>query len=230
MLAFARLIGAPYDPQAEGVAYIDPEHPVQQLIRSTLAEMCDIALENIEMGVDGCSVPNFALPLRQVALGYARLCDPQAGEVHPPARAAACQVITQAMIAHPEMVGGPDRFDTRLMEVGSGRFVVKGGAEGYQGVGIMPGALGPGSPALGIAAKIADGDLRSRARPAVILEILRQLGALQSADLLALKQFGPQQVITNWRKVQVGEGRPCFTLHTSPSSYTQKPEVIRDVA
>ncbi|NIT54392.1 MAG: asparaginase, partial [candidate division Zixibacteria bacterium] len=63
-------------------------------------------------------------------------------------------------------------------EVTSGQIVSKGGAEGYQALGIMPGALGADSPALGIAFKISDGDLRSRARPAISIEILRQLNAL----------------------------------------------------
>jgi len=98
------------------------------------------------------------------------------------------------------------------MEVGQGRIVAKGGAEGYQGVGLMPGALGPGSPALGIALKISDGDLKSRARPAVTLEVLRQLGALSSSELGLLSEFGPGAPVHNWRKIVVGQARPSFEL------------------
>lgn len=71
MLALAQLNGWPVQ------HYIDPIHPVQQQILQTLAEMCDYPMEEVELGIDGCSVPNFALPLRAAAHGFARLCDPR---------------------------------------------------------------------------------------------------------------------------------------------------------
>ena len=108
MLAHARLRGWPIED------YINTEHPLQKTIIQTFAEMTSFPAEKLGIGVDGCSAPVFALPLRNFALGFARLCDP-AGLA--PERAAACQKITQAMMSHPDMVSGPGRFDTRLMEV-----------------------------------------------------------------------------------------------------------------
>jgi L-asparaginase II len=134
------------------------------------------------MGTDGCSAPNFAVPLRNAAFGLARLSDP---ENLPENKAQVCHTVTKAMMSHPYMVGGPGSFDTNLMQVLAGKVVSKGGAEGYQALGIMPGAIGPGSPALGVAIKISDGDLGSHAtensnvkghaRYSVALEVLRQL-------------------------------------------------------
>jgi L-asparaginase II len=166
-------------------------------------------MEDIELGIDGCSAPNFAVPLRNAALGFARLCDPDG---LPDSRANACRTIVQAMTAHPEMIAGPDRFDTRLMQVAESRIITKGGAEGYQAIGLRPGALGAGSPALGIAIKISDGDARGRARAGVALEVLRQLGALNGAELQELAKFGPHTEIHNWRRLTVGEARPAFQL------------------
>lgn len=203
MLAHAKMRGLPTE------NYIAFTHPIQQDILETFAAMCGIDPEKVELGIDGCSAPNFAVPLYNAALGYARLCDPRG---LPPARAAACQRITSAMMAHPNMVGGPERFDTRLMEVAHGRIVVKGGAEGYQGMGLMPGALGPNSPGVGIALKISDGDPSGRARHAVALEILHQLGALSDAQLELLADFGPRKTLRNFRKLDVGESRPSFTF------------------
>ena len=90
------------------------------------------------------------------------------------------------MTSNPFMVGGPDSFDTQIMEHADGHILCKGGAEGYQALGIMPGVLRAGSPGLGIIIKISDGDLsahtsprakiQAHARPAVALEMLRQLG------------------------------------------------------
>ena len=199
------------------LTYIDPDLPLQREIRRTFAAMCCLDEKQVHLGIDGCSAPNFAAPLRRAAWAFARLADPeQPGEAGcvpiSPQRASACRLITAAMMAHPDMVGGPGRFDTALMELMGGRLVSKAGAEGFQAIGVLPGALGPGSPALGIAMKVGDGDLRARIRPALAVEVLRQLGVLSAEELQALAGFGPAFPIHNWRKVLVGEGRPCFEL------------------
>lgn len=207
MLAFAKLQN-----EKTSFDYLDPHHPIQHEILQTVAALCQMKVEDIHLGVDGCSAPNFAMPLYHAAVGYARLSDPDEGKVAPPDLAQACKTAAAAMMAHPDMVGGPGRFDTRLMDVTGGRIVAKGGAEGYQGIGIMPGALGPHSPALGIALKIADGDLRGKARPAAAMEVLNQLGALSSEESAALAEFGPTFAIQNWRSLVVGRAEPIFKL------------------
>lgn len=204
MLAFARMNGEPLD------IYLENDHPVQQRILQALAGMCGLEECEIHLGTDGCSAPNFALPLYHAAWGIARLVDP-AGL--PEGRAAACRQIVHAMVQAPEMVSGPDRFDTRLMKAADGRVIAKAGAEGYQVVGILPGVLRPGSAGVGVALKISDGDAAGRARPAVILEVLRQLGALDESALAALAEFGPICPVQNWRKLLVGEMRPVFNLN-----------------
>ncbi|MDD2696350.1 MAG: asparaginase [Anaerolineales bacterium] len=212
MLASARMRHLPTQD------YISADHPLQVHIRETFAEMCVLPTHKVMVGIDGCSAPNFAVPLFNAALGFARLCDPTGGEVAPAARQAACNAIVQAMTSHPDMVAGPGRFDTLLMQAGGGKILSKGGAEGYQGIGLLPGALSPGSPALGIAIKISDGDPSSRAVRATSLEVLRQLGALSPAQLESLQSFGPRFPVTNWRKLAVGVARPCFTLQRSEHS------------
>jgi L-asparaginase II len=77
----------------------------------------------------------------------------------------------------------------------------------------MPGAIRPGSPGIGIALKISDGDLKGRARPAVSLEILRQLGAISVDELAELTKFGPNFDLYNWRKIHVGAARPVFIIN-----------------
>lgn len=202
MLAQCQLRGLPTED------YINPQHPVQQTIFRTFAEMCDYPVEKLAIGMDGCSAPVFAAPLRNVALAYARLCDP-IGLTD--GRAAACRKIVRAMTQHPDMVAGPERFDTLVMQRGAGRIVAKAGAEGYQGIGLMPGALGPGSPALGIAFKIADGDQGQRARTIVAIELLRQIGAIGEEDVAAM-DFLAARPVRNWRKFAVGQHRPVFEL------------------
>lgn len=213
MLAYTKLMQSRGMSLPQDLPYIDPTHPLQQEILSTFADMCQMPVEQVAGGIDGCSAPNFAVPLRYAALGFARLCDPLAGNVQPAARAAACHTITAAMMSHPDMVGGPGRFDTRLMQITQGRMVSKGGAEAFQGIGLMPGALGPGSPAVGIAVKIADGDSRQMVRVAVSLEVLRQLNALNAAEQDTLSDIGPWLPRHNWRKIVVGSAYPVFRLN-----------------
>jgi L-asparaginase II len=204
MLAHAKLRGEPLE------TYLELNHPIQESILETFAEMCGLPVEKVELGIDGCSAPNFAVPLYNAALGYARLCDPRD---QAPKRAEACQTITSAMMAYPEMVGGPDRFDTALMGIGNGKIVVKGGAEGFQSVGLMPGALGPDSPGIGIAVKISDGDAADRARGAVTLALLQALGALTETQLGQMAPYGPQIQLENFRHLKVGVSRPAFVMN-----------------
>jgi L-asparaginase II len=75
----------------------------------------------------------------------------------------------------------------------------------------MPGVIGEGSPGLGIAIKISDGDAHGRARTYVSLLILSALGVLDETDMGALK-FQEKRLVRNWRGIEVGELRPAFTL------------------
>jgi L-asparaginase II len=212
MLAHAKMRGLPLE------TYLENSHPIQQDILSTFAEMCRLPVEKVELGIDGCSAPNFAVPLYNAALAFARLADPhELAE----SRASACRDITLAMTTHPEMISGRGEFDCSLMQAGRGRIICKRGAEGYQAIGLLPGALGPGSPGIGIAFKVADGDIlfrtlkiepRNRVRPAVSLEILRRLGALDGSQLQELAGFGPLLPVKNHRGIVTGESRPVFQL------------------
>jgi L-asparaginase II len=215
MLAHAKMRGLPLE------SYLDINHPVQQDIIASFAEMCLLPSEEVVLGTDGCSAPNFAVPLYNAALGMARFCDPhELSET----RAIACRKITTAMTTHPEMVSGYGEFDEQLMRAGEGKIVCKRGAEGYQIIGLMPGVLGKDSPGAGIAFKVSDGDAAhmnmelesvNRVRPAVTLEILRQLGALSSKQGQSLGRFGPVKSIQNHRGILTGQSRPVFKLETS---------------
>ncbi|MBX3002628.1 MAG: asparaginase [Anaerolineales bacterium] len=202
MLAYAKLRGWRLDD------YIDPQHPLQQEIVALFAELAGMRVEQLAIGVDGCSAPNWAAPLAHTAWAYARLADP-AGL--PEAQAQAAGQIADAMRAHPDMVAGPRRFDTACMQHLPG-LISKLGAEGFQAFGLPAGFLGPQSPALGIAIKIADGDARQWASHAVALEVLRQLGALDAGRMAALADYGPLRPVTNWSGQVVGQAAPCFTL------------------
>lgn len=215
MLAHARMRSLPL------AGYIDPAHEIQKSILAAFADMCEMKQEDVIVGIDGCSVPTFGVPLFNAANALAKLCDPNLLDSK---RADSCNKITAAMTGNADMVAGPGRFDTHLMAAGKGLILCKGGAEGYQAIGLMPGALGAGSPAMGIAFKISDGDLGghvnptfpgmrsdSRARAITALSILKQLGALNSEQLQELKSFDAQPIY-NWQKIEVGEYHPLVKI------------------
>ena len=177
--------------------YLEPDHPVQITIRQRLAELGGITFDEIGVGVDGCSAPCFAMPLRAAALAFARLVG---------ARANGLQRVARAMLDYPEMVAGEGRIDTDVMRAVPDRLVSKAGAEGYHGMGLTQ----PDGSAWGIAIKIADGDGKRGGHP-VIIEVLRQLGVLDDAALAALQSYRAWK-ITNHRGLEVGEVRANFKL------------------
>jgi len=202
MLAFAKMIGAPLD------NYLDPQHPVQQAMLRTFAEICGVEIGTIELGTDGCSAPVFAVPLPNSALAYARLSQPdELGKL----RAQACERITTAMMAHPFMVGGPQRFDTDIMSSAGGSLVTKIGAEGFHGIAVMPGHSGLFKSGLGITIKIADGDTDLRAGSVAVIQVLKTLKVLCSEEIHDLVDYD-RRPVRNWRNKEIGEIRPTPEL------------------
>jgi len=199
MLAFAKMIAAPLE------TYLDHAHPVQKHILTTFSEMCEISLENIGIGVDGCSAPVFAVPLVNAAIAYKKLCQP---DNLPPERADACRTITSSMAAHPDMVAGPARFDTDVMRIVGEKVVTKNGAEGYQGIGILPGGSKSFNGSIGIASKISDGDQSLRAGPIVCLTILDKLQVLSDQELAELKDYFTRPLV-NYQGAEIGKIRPA---------------------
>ena len=179
--------------------YVEIDHPVQQLMIDVMSEVCDIPRDDFWLGIDGCGVPVFGLPLKNMALGFARLSKPDAfsSKYDAPIR-----TITAAMNAHPEQVAGTDRFCTDLMRTMGGKVVAKGGAQAVYCVGFL-------DKGIGLAVKIADGN--SRGRAAVVLKIMEDMGLINEDELNKLDKYRYPKV-KNHRKQIVGELKTVFEL------------------
>jgi len=193
MLALALRLSAPVE------SYMDAGHPVQRLMHNTVAAMCGLSAAELHTGVDGCGVPVFGMPLDRLAYAYARLGKPEGLSAE---RAAACTRVIAALRAHPRLLAGSGRFDTRLIEATGGRIVGKMGAEGVF-------ALCVPEQGFGLALKIADG--QQRALYPAVTEALRQLGWLQERELAELAEFH-EPVQRNWQGAEVGRIRPEVRL------------------
>ncbi|MGA7989818.1 MAG: asparaginase [Thermoanaerobaculia bacterium] len=203
MLLACRLLGA--DPRG----YWRRSHPLQRRILRAVSRMTGIPKARIGLAVDGCSVPCFRVPLRALALGYARLVgDGSPGETG--AEAAARRRVAGAMATAPDMVAGTGRFTTHVMREFGGALVAKEGAEGVYAVGI-PAAVARrrGGEAVGIAIKIADG--AERGRDAVTVEALRQMGLVSGVRLARLRRLALKPV-RNVRGDVVGSLSTVFRL------------------
>lgn len=183
-----------------------PEHPVQQRILEVVEDIAGYPKEQIYMGTDGCGVPVHQLPLANYAWAFAKLAKPEA--ISNPARQAAVKRITDAMTAHPEMVGGNNRYCTDLMKAYRGRIVGKAGAESVY-------CLGDRVTGLGIAVKIEDGG--PRAINAVVNEVLRQLGIGADGTLVELAEY-TNPVIKNMSGATVGRIETSFQLQAANAS------------
>jgi len=196
MLAFAKHIGA--DP----TTYLASDNRIQRRILKCIADFTEVPEDQIQVGVDGCAAPNFALPVSGMARAFASLVHPV--ELHSSIEAAANRVV-KAMAEYPDLVGGTGRLDTMLMEAGQGKFISKVGADGVWLCGVLPSDRYP--TGLGIAVKVADGD-DHRGRPVVAVSILKQLGFLAED---ALPDLSPMPV-KNRRGEVVGRVDPVVSL------------------
>jgi len=174
--------------------YWQADHPAQQAYGEAVAAAYGVTPAQLRTGLDGCGVLTYAFPLRDVARAYAALADPAAipADDRRAALATHLQVVRDAMMAHPELVGGTrERLDTSLMKAAPGRLVSKSGMEALRGVGILAGTRGNGvaAAASGMAIKIEDGDGYDRGTWAASVEALRQAGALQGQSLRVLARY-----------------------------------------
>jgi L-asparaginase II len=127
-----------------------------------------------------------------MARAYARLATAaQRGDEAP-------KRVVDAMITHPFLVGGTDRFDTVVMEESDGRILAKVGAEGVHSLALL-------DRGIGIALKVEDG--AQRAQGAAVLRLLQFLDALPESLPHRLADFYRRSV-RNSRGEVVGEVRP----------------------
>jgi L-asparaginase II len=181
----------------EPAGYVSPEHPTMRAVTAALAEMTGATLDDGNRAVDGCSIPTYAIPLRALALAFARFGSAEGLSI---ARAAATRRIRAAVAANPLLVSGTGRFDTRIMQALGPRVFSKGGAEGAYCAAIPE--LG-----YGIAVKCADG--AGRAAQVVTAALIGHF--LKVADDETVKEL-TNPALANWNGIQVGVMRPAGSL------------------
>jgi L-asparaginase II len=192
--------------------YIDAEHPLQVLMRATVADFAGLTADEVPIATDGCGVPAFFLTLHRAAFAYARL---MAGSIERYAESGAR--VVESMTGFPQYVAGNWSMTTPLMAAFRGELLGKEGAEGFYAMAVGPGLCGELTERLrladdctvGIALKIDDGSME-RGRNPVIIRLLELLGL----DLDARPELQPFRhwPLRNHAGTLVGDVRAEFEL------------------
>jgi L-asparaginase len=164
-------------------SYLQRNHPVQQLILSKVGELLRMPPDEFICAHDDCGAPTYLMQLGQMATLYAQLSSGDSLDM---------ERIVRAMTHHPAMIAGEGQFDTELMRLAEGELVSKSGAEGIQCIG----RVGQG---LGLAIKAADG--AKRAKHAVAIHLLKQMGWLSPASAETLTET--YMTIGNYNRLEV---------------------------
>jgi L-asparaginase II len=188
---------------AEGddpAGYVAADHPTMREVIGAVSSMTGHSLGEAVMGLDGCSIPTHAIPLRALAFGFARFAT---GHGVGPERAKACARIRAAVAAEPFFVAGSGRFDTRLMELLGARAFVKVGAEG-----VYCAAL----PELGFGVAIKCDDGATRAAEVMMAAVVARLLPLSEREREGLvPMLRPR--LRNWNGIEVGALNPADLLN-----------------
>jgi L-asparaginase II len=179
--------------------YVAPDHPVQREVTAAIADVTRTRLREETRGVDGCSIPTYAIPLRALALGFARFAT---GQGLAQVRANAAARIREAVGVHPAIVGGAGRFDTEIMTALGSRVFTKTGAEGAY-CAALP------DMGLGLAVKVDDGG--ARAAQSAIAALIQRFGGFDDAVRARLLPFVAPRLV-NWNGVDTGFLRPAGPL------------------
>jgi L-asparaginase II len=191
-----RLNGGRQDLRGFMAGYVKPGHAVMREVSAALQAATGFDLSTSACGTDGCSIPTHAVPLRQLALAFARVATGQGLSAD---HARAARRLREAVAREPFMVGGSGRFDTRVMERFGERVFCKVGAEGVH-CAALP------ERGLGIAIKMDDGN-NSRACEVVLAALLQGLlgrGEGYGDEDEALLRSLSDLALRNWNGIEVG--------------------------
>jgi L-asparaginase II len=179
---------------ADPSGYVGPDHVVQRAVKRAMEEMAGVTLRDGERGTDGCSIPTYATPIIALARAFARF---GTGKGLPGDRAAAARRLREAVAAHPFMVAGTGRFDTRLMDLLGARVFSKTGAEGVY-CAALP------EQGLGIALKCDDG--QGRAAEVMLAAFVRKVLPLEGEQAKGVAELA-SPILKNWNGIEVGRLR-----------------------
>jgi L-asparaginase II len=178
----------------ETAGYVTYDHPLQREIRGVMESLTGAVLAHDNCGTDGCSIPTYAVPLKGLAHGFAKMAT---GAGLEPLRAKGSKRLIEACMAEPFYVAGTKRACTRLMQIAPGRIFAKTGAEGVFCAAI---------PEKGIAIALKCEDGTTRAAEAMVAAALARFFT-DEPELHAALMAQANHSMKNWNGIHVGDIR-----------------------
>lgn len=192
IIALCQLLDIPVE------GYTSTQHEAQKIIHGIVAMAAGVDPIELEVGIDGCGVPVFYLPIDRMAYAYARLICAEQGNWGEYTEAAI--KIRDAMLAHPEMVSGTGRIDQELVVLTKGRILAKIGADAVY-------CMASKEKQAGITFKIEDGSFGA-VNPTVIA-MLKHFDFITDEEYTQLIAKYPP-VLKNHRGDIIGEIKAVF--------------------
>jgi L-asparaginase II len=189
-------IHAGAEPRAFLRGYVKPDHPVMREVTAAIEAATGCDLSAAPAATDGCSIPTYAVPLRQLAHGFARF---GTGIGLSAGHAAAARRLREAVAASPWHVAGTGRFDTHVMQHYGARLFCKVGAEGMY-CATLP------EQGLGIAIKMDDGNTARACEVVMGALVHRLLPPRDDADAAFARRL-TEVPLVNWNGIEVGRLR-----------------------
>ena len=171
--------------------YTNLNHPYQKLISTTLEDLNEYKIAKKQIGVDGCSAPQYAFPMENLSISLINLIkNYHSNEQY----SQEIKILLNAILKYPFLTGGTNRFDTELMRITDGKIFSKGGAEGVLYFAHI-------TKKIAGVIKIKDGN--ERAIPSVATTVLKKLSLINRLEQQKLSKWHNQK-INNHAKLSVG--------------------------
>jgi L-asparaginase II len=168
--------------------YMKPDSRLHQTVQAALRER--FFTDKFLPGLDGCSLPTYAVTLGQLAQGYARFSADELGDKF--------SLVRRSQIAASYYVGGTDRLESYL--IGTYELSAKSGSDGLWAIG-LPGMR------LGLVGKVFSGS--EPAVQAALIESLRQLRVVDPATDAYLQSYH-SGLVKALSGQGAGEIKTCF--------------------
>ena len=172
--------------------YVDYNHPYQKLIRTSLENITNCKITKKQVGIDGCSAPQYAFPLQNLSVSMVNLIKNYIGSG---VFSIPIKLLVDSIQQYPQLIGGSKKFDSELMRITKGKFFSKGGAEGVL-------LFAHKEKKIGGVIKIKDGN--ERALPSAATAIFKKLSLVTKNEQRELSDWSNQQIY-NHAKITVGK-------------------------
>ena len=168
--------------------YLEMNHPYQKIIRNYLEYFTETKIIDYQKGIDGCSAPQYAFPLKNLSIAMVNLIKHYVEKKN---NTKEIRILLKAIEKYPQLTGSKSIYSSQLMNATNGKIFCKGGAEGVL-------LFSHKEKKIGGVIKVNDGN--ERALPSIANEIFKKLKILNSSELRKLSKWSNEKIFNHAKK------------------------------